>query len=125
MSVAESDASRARRPRGARVGAWAPPQSRVIASRAVLARGGAAIEARHRGRAVPRPPHWGGYRLVPRGIEFWQGRPDPLHDPIRYVRRGRGWRRGPLGPRGGPSRNPCFPPPSPPTPSYPPPFAPP
>jgi pyridoxamine 5'-phosphate oxidase len=98
VSDAESDAYFAQRPRGARLGAWASPQSRRIAGREVLERRRAAIAARFAGRDVPRPPDWGGYRIQPDSIEFWQGRPDRMHDRLRY-RRSRGrWVRERLAP---------------------------
>src|SRR5262249_25122960 len=80
LAAREADVYFALRPRAAQLGAWASPQSRVLASRAVLERSLARAEARFRGRPVPRPAHWGGYRLAPRAIEFWQGRPGRLHD---------------------------------------------
>jgi len=98
VSAAESDAYFATRPRGAQLGAWASPQSRVVRSRAALERNLAAARARFEGADVPRPPHWGGFRLVPRAIEFWQGRPDRMHDRLRYARAAGGWRRARLGP---------------------------
>jgi len=98
VSAVESDAYFATRPRGAQLGAWASPQSRVVRSRAALERNLAAARARFEGKDVPRPPHWGGFRLVPRAIEFWQGRPDRMHDRLRYARAAGGWRRTRLGP---------------------------
>jgi pyridoxamine 5'-phosphate oxidase len=83
VSAAESDAYFASRPLDSRLGAWASPQSRVIASRAVLVANAAQAAARHL-LNPPRPPHWGGYRLVPDTWEFWQGRKSRLHDRLRY-----------------------------------------
>ncbi len=80
-----SDAIFRRRPRGARLGAWASPQSDVIDDRESLDRSVAEIRKRFEGD-VPRPPHWGGYRVLPERIEFWQGHDDRLHDRICYVR---------------------------------------
>lgn len=93
VASAQSDAYFASRPRLSRLGAWASPQSQVIADRAWLEREFA--EARERYAAVdsiPRPPQWGGYRLAPVSVEFWQGRSSRLHDRIRYRRDATAWR---------------------------------
>ncbi len=96
-SDAESDAYFATRPLDSRLGAWASPQSEVIASRAVLVAGAAKAAARW-ALNPPRPPHWGGYRLKPDVWEFWQGRKSGLHDRLRYRLAGGGWVRERLAP---------------------------
>jgi len=97
VTAEESDAYFASRPLDSRIGAWASPQSQVIASRALLVANAAKISARYV-LNPPRPPHWGGYRLVPDSFEFWQGRKSRLHDRLRYRLDGGQWVRERLAP---------------------------
>jgi pyridoxamine 5'-phosphate oxidase len=96
-SAAESDAYFASRPLDSRIGAWASPQSEVIAGRTVLVTNAARYAAQFM-LSPPRPPHWGGYRLVPHEWQFWQGRKSRLHDRLRYTRLDNGWLRERLAP---------------------------
>jgi pyridoxamine 5'-phosphate oxidase len=96
-SAQESDEYYVTRPLDSRIGAWASPQSEVIESRSVLVANAAKYAAQHL-LNPPRPPHWGGYRLVPDEWQFWQGRKSRLHDRLRYRRDGQQWVRERLAP---------------------------
>ncbi|HZY20214.1 MAG TPA: pyridoxamine 5'-phosphate oxidase [Ramlibacter sp.] len=97
VDAQESDAYYASRPLDSRIGAWASPQSEVIPSRTVLVANAARYSAQFL-LHPPRPPHWGGYRLVPDQWQFWQGRKSRLHDRLRYTRDSTGWLRERLAP---------------------------
>ncbi|SFR96209.1 pyridoxamine 5'-phosphate oxidase [Sphingomonas jatrophae] len=98
-SDAESDAYFASRSRVSQLGAWASDQSRPLDSRETFERSFAVVEARFEGGAVPRPPHWGGYRVIPRAIEFWEDRPGRLHHRRLFLAQdGGGWIDGLLYP---------------------------
>lgn len=87
----ESEAYFHSRPRGSQLGAWVSQQSAIIAGRSVLEEALKALEKKYAGVEVPMPPHWGGWRLSPETVEFWQGRRNRLHDRLRYRRHKDGW----------------------------------
>ncbi len=98
VSEAESEAYFRTRPRGSQLGALVSNQSDVVPDRAALERRLSELEKQYEGRDVPRPATWGGYRVAPRAIEFWQGRRNRLHDRLLYRRAGDGWERVRLAP---------------------------
>jgi pyridoxamine 5'-phosphate oxidase len=98
ISAAESDEYFFSRPEGSRIGAWASPQSRIINNRNVLEENVQQFSEEFK-NSIPRPPHWGGYRVMPELIEFWQGRSNRLHDRIQYTKTGSGsWKVDRLAP---------------------------
>lgn len=98
LDGADSRAYFESRPRGSRIGAWASPQSSPVADREELDRLYREAEERFAGDEIPLPPHWGGYRLLPRALELWQGRANRFHDRARYTRADLVWSRVRLGP---------------------------
>jgi pyridoxamine 5'-phosphate oxidase len=98
LAAEDSDEYFATRSADSQLGAWASPQSRPLGSREELDASLAQARERFGDRAVPRPPHWGGYVLDPDAVEFWQGQVARLHDRFRYTREGDGWRIGRLAP---------------------------
>jgi pyridoxamine 5'-phosphate oxidase len=98
LSDEESEAYWQTRPRGSQLAAWASRQSRHLVNRAELESRVAEVERRYAGDTVPRPPFWGGYRVVPESIEFWTHRDNRLHDRNRHVLTDDGWRREQLAP---------------------------
>ncbi|MFO8174940.1 MAG: pyridoxamine 5'-phosphate oxidase [Longimicrobiales bacterium] len=93
ISKEESEAYFHSRARGSQIGAWASAQSEVLPDRQTLERRVKEYEEKFRGQEIPLPPFWGGYRLAPRSMEFWQGRANRLHDRIKFVRDGEAWSR--------------------------------
>lgn len=98
LATEESEAYWETRPRASQVAAWASPQSRPLADRAELDASVTATRERFGDSPIPLPPFWGGYRVVPHTIELWEHRDDRLHDRLRYVREGAGWRSERLAP---------------------------
>ncbi len=98
VAAEESDAYFESRPVGSRLGAWASPQSQKIADREILDKELEKVTAQFSEQQIPRPPHWGGYRIKPTRIEFWQGRSSRLHDRILYEQVDEQWQIGRLAP---------------------------
>lgn len=98
VAETESDEYFALRPRNSQIGAWTSPQSQIVESRKYLDDRYAAIDQDVGPGTAERPPHWGGYRVAPHSIEFWQGRPSRMHDRIRYTRVGGTWTKARLAP---------------------------
>ena len=98
LSSEESDAYYLSRPENARIGAWSSPQSRIVKDRATLDALQREVERRFAQEPLPRPVHWGGYLVRPERIEFWQGRPDRMHDRLVYIKTEEGWSLNRLAP---------------------------
>jgi len=98
VSDQEADKYFASRPRGSQIAAWASNQSSELSSRDVLLGAAALLTAQYEGRAIPRPPHWSGYRLVPERFEFWKEQADRLHEREVYTRQANGWKISLLAP---------------------------
>ncbi|RXK81045.1 pyridoxamine 5'-phosphate oxidase [Filimonas effusa] len=92
ISAADNDEYFNSRPEGSRIGAWASPQSHVIADRTILDQKIEAVKAEFAGKPIPRPEFWGGYLIKPETVEFWQGRSSRLHDRIKYTRQNNNWK---------------------------------
>jgi pyridoxamine 5'-phosphate oxidase len=92
VSEQESDEYFHSRPIGSQLGACASPQSRIIESRSVIENNVEKLQDQYKGMTIPRPVHWGGYRVVPITIEFWQGRNNRLHDRIKYLKENQTWK---------------------------------
>lgn len=92
ISVKESVAYFDSRPNGSKLGAWASPQSLVVSGKAFLKETFEYYAERFKHGKIPKPPHWGGYRVIPQKIEFWQGRPSRMHDRILYSKQEDGWK---------------------------------
>lgn len=98
VSAAESDEYFHSRPEGSRIGAWSSPQSAIIASRTIIETNVEQYTKRFAGHTIPRPEHWGGYRVIPTAFEFWQGRSSRLHDRFKYTPLNKGWKTERLAP---------------------------
>jgi pyridoxamine 5'-phosphate oxidase len=98
VSEAESDEYFNSRPEGSRIGAWASPQRKVISDRSIIESNVDALTKQYTGQSIPRPAHWGGYRVKPQVIEFWQGRSSRLHDRFKFTATGDAWKRERLAP---------------------------